>query len=77
MAQLISDYRGCKVRIVREGKRNAWRYTVEPPSRRQPSLVVLPGKLMDVGPFDSSDAAYQDAVRRITILTAAPWDHAV
>ncbi len=76
MARVIGEYRGCRVEMICGGGQRAWRYSVEP-SRQQREVLSLSSPLVDIGPFESSAAAYQDAVRRINILTAAPWDHAV
>jgi hypothetical protein len=78
MARIIADYRGCRVEMASDGKRGVWRYSVHVP-RQQRSRMSLDSSraLVDVGPFDDSAAAYQDAVRRITLLAAESWEYAV
>ncbi len=68
MARVVAHYRGCVVELDSDGRRGVWRYRV----RQEPGEIVMDGEqaLVDVGPFESCAAAYQDAVRRISLLVA-------
>lgn len=65
-ARAIGEYRGWRVEMLREGKRDGWRSRLVSPTAPQGSPAIsISG---DVGWFESSAAAYQDAVRRINLL---------
>jgi hypothetical protein len=78
MARVVAEYRGCTVELSSEGKSGAWRYSVRV-SRQSRGRIAFdpPQALADVGPFESSAAAYQDAVRRINLLLAETWEYAL
>jgi len=62
---MVTAYQGRKIEMVREGKRGGWRYSVVA------SPEELCEELVGVGPFETSGAAYQHAVRRLNMLGVA------
>ncbi len=78
MARVVADYRGCSIELNSDGKRGVWRYSVEvSPHQRGKIVVDAEPRLVDMGPFDSCAAAYQDAVRRISLLTSPPGEYQI